>query len=54
MGQMLGNNQQTSEHLRHVYETGTQRQRAAAALELSLLEASQYLLNHAAKEIMDE
>jgi uncharacterized protein (TIGR02270 family) len=54
MGQMLGNNQQSSEHLRHVYETGTQRQRAAAALELSLLEPSQYLLNHAAKEIMDE
>lgn len=54
MGQMLGNNQQTSEHLRHVYATGTQRLRAAAALELSLLESGQFLLNPAAKDIMDE
>lgn len=54
MGQMLGNNQQTGEHLRHIYAMGTQRQRAAAALELSLHEPDQYLLNQAAKGIMDE
>ena len=54
MGQIIGHNQQTSEHLRHIYETGTQRLRAAAALELSLQESSQFLLNHAAKKIANE
>lgn len=54
MGQIVGNNQSTSDHLRHIYETGNQRQRAAAALELSLQESPQFLLNHGARVITDE
>jgi hypothetical protein len=54
MGQIIGNNQQTSDHLQQIYERGKQRQRAAAALELSLQSSSQYLLNHAEKGIKDE
>ncbi len=54
MGQMLAGNSQIGEHLRNIYKTGTQRQRAAAALELAVGESSQYLLNHAAKDVTDE
>lgn len=54
MGQIIGNNQQTSDHLQQIYERGKQRQRGAAALELSLQSSSQYLLNHAEKGIKDE
>lgn len=54
MGQMLNGDHQISNHLRNTYQNGTQRQRAAAALELSLNEPSQYLLNQAAKDVMDE
>ena len=54
MGQIIGNNQETNEHLHQIYERGRQRQRAAAALELSLQSSSQYLLNHEEKGIKDE
>lgn len=54
MGQILSATPQTFDHLTHVYNTGTQRQRAAAALELAIQQPSQFLLNHAAKEVMDE
>lgn len=54
MGQMLSAAPQTIDHLTQVYKTGTQRQRAAAALELAIHQPNQFLLNHAAKEIMDE
>lgn len=49
MGHIIANNQSTSEHLRNLFANGQQRHRAAAALEMSLMEPSQYLLNHAAK-----
>lgn len=43
----------TPEHLNHIYATGYQRQRKAAALELSLLQPNQFLLNYAAKGLTE-
>lgn len=45
MGQTI-----TSEHLHGVYASANQRQRRMAALELALLQPTQFLLNHAIKE----
>lgn len=51
MGQALTDkNPQLEHHLKNVFQNGTQRQRARAALELSLLIPAQYLLNYAAKD----
>lgn len=49
MGQHL-----TSDHLSSIYANGNQRQRRAAALELALLQPEQFLLNYAAKVLVDE
>ena len=46
MGQQIN-----TEHLHNIYKTGYQRQRSAAAVELALLDAHQFLFNHAAKGI---
>jgi uncharacterized protein (TIGR02270 family) len=54
MGHMLTHDQTTWAHLRNILEHGTQPQRAAAAMELSLMDASQYLFNHVAKGIHHE
>ena len=54
MGHLLTHDQTTWAHLRNILEHGTQPQRAAAAMELSLMDASQYLFNHVAKGIHDE
>lgn len=43
----------TSEHLNQIYANGNQRQRKAAALELSLLQPNQFLLNYAAKGLTE-
>lgn len=50
LGQIVGNNQQTVDNLQAIYRDGKQRHRAAAALELSLLNSSQYLLNYEEKK----
>ena len=42
------------EHLLAVYASGGQRQRRAAALELSLLQPAQFLLNHKAKVVVEQ
>lgn len=44
----------TAEHLSNIYNTGNQRQRKAAALELSLLQPNQFLLNYAAKGLTEQ
>lgn len=49
MGQIISPGISASEHLRHVFANGQQRQRQMAALELALLEPAYFLLNHAAK-----
>jgi uncharacterized protein (TIGR02270 family) len=54
MGHLLTQDQTTWAHLRNILEHGTQPQRAAAAMELSLMDASQYLFNHVAKGIHHE
>ncbi len=54
MGHLLAQDQTTWAHLRHIFDQGTQPQRAAAAMELSLMDASHYLFNHAAKAIDHE
>ncbi len=42
------------EHLNQIYINGNQRQRRIAALELALLEPTQFLLNHAANGFTNE
>lgn len=49
MGKIISSDLSVSEHLRHVFANGQQRQRQIAALELALLEPAHFLLNHAAK-----
>lgn len=49
MGKIISNDLSVSEHLRHVFANGQQRQRQMAALELALLEPAHFLLNHAAR-----
>ena len=49
LGKIISNDLSVSEHLRHVFANGQQRQRQIAALELALLEPAHFLLNHAAK-----
>ncbi len=51
MGQVLSLSSETSERLRQIYATANQRQRRMAALELALVEPSQFLLNYAEKGI---
>lgn len=46
--------QPTPEHLAHIFATGNQRQRKAAALELALCQPQQLLLNHAAKGLTEQ
>lgn len=48
MGQLI-----SVEHLTALFANANQRQRRAAALELSLLQPNQFLLNHAAKGISE-
>ena len=53
-GQVLtGKNPQAESHLHNIFINGKQRQRARAALELSLLIPAQYLLNYAEKDCKD-
>lgn len=54
MGQKLANNQQHLEYLQGIFNSGMQRQRSAAALEISLYDTSQYLLDHTEKSIKDD
>ncbi len=44
----------SADYLSHIYSVGNQRQRRAAALELSLLQPARYLLNHAVTSIGDQ
>ncbi len=53
MGQIISPGISASEHLRHVFANGQQRQRQMAALELALLEPAHFLLNHAAKGFVE-
>lgn len=48
MGKMLTADD-VDDHLREIFSTGKQRQRARAALHLALIEPAQYLFNHAVK-----
>lgn len=43
----------SADHLNDIYANGKQRQRRAAALELALLNAEQFLLNHASRGISE-
>lgn len=49
MGQLIN-----ADHVMAVYNSGNQRQRRAAALELALLQPAQFLLNHAIKGLTEE
>jgi uncharacterized protein (TIGR02270 family) len=42
------------DHLTYIYALGNQRQRRAAALELSLLQPANYVLNHATRRIDEQ
>lgn len=53
MGHVIAPGIRTSEHLRNIFANGQQRQRQMAALELALLEPAHFLLNHAAKGIVE-
>jgi uncharacterized protein (TIGR02270 family) len=53
-GKIINDNAETLTHLRKIFINGNQKIREAAALELSLLNDSQYLLNHKEKINYDD